>query len=143
MKQFQLLTDGDLPKMRVVASTRAGFMTACLEGVFSLSKPQFSEKDEDARLVNPDSEREFKVQAESFPSLLAAFLNDALKQAQARNEAYVGVRLSLITDKQAEGAFLGQPISGWGRKLRSVIEEGLSVEKNQLGYWESTVSFRE
>ena len=142
MKRHQVITDNDELKVRVVASTRAGFMSAALEGLFAAAQARFVETDVDTRFVAPESERQFKVTADSFPELLAAFLEEAWQQAKQQKEAFIGLRLSLITDKQAEGAFLGQPVTGFGRELTGVETVGLTVEKNELGYWESTIGLR-
>ena len=143
MKKFRIDTESSVSRVRVVASTRAGFMTVALEGMFAASKVLFVETDIETRFVAQESERPFKITADDFPHLLATYLEEALKQAKSNNEAYVGLRLSLITDKQAEGAFLGQPVAGFDREIIGVVKQGLKVEKNQLGYWESTITFKE
>ena len=143
MKKFRIDTESSVPRVRIVASTRAGFMTVALEGMFAVSKALFVETDIETRFVAQESERPFKVVADDFPHLLANYLEKALKQAKINDEAYIGLRLSLITDKQAEGAFLGQPVTGFGREIKGVVKQGLKVEKNLLGYWESTITFQE
>lgn len=142
MKKHQVITDNDELKVRVVASTRAGFMSAALEGLFAAAQARFVETDVDTRFVAQESERSFKVAAESFPELLAGFLEEAWRQAKENEEAFIGLRLSLITDKQAEGAFLGQPVTGFGQELTGIEADGLTVEKNELGYWESIIGLR-
>lgn len=142
MKRHQVIADNEELKVRVVASTRAGFMSAALEGLFAAAQAQFVETDVDTRFVAQESERQFKVAAESFPELLAGFLEEAWRQAKDQQEAFIGLRLSLITDKQAEGDFLGQPVTGFGRELSGVDAAGLTVDKNELGYWESTIRLR-
>ncbi|MBN1585143.1 hypothetical protein JW899_02115 [Candidatus Uhrbacteria bacterium] len=142
MKKFHVIAEDDSLKVRVVASTRAGFMTAALEGLFTANRPQFVETDIETRFVARETERDFSVGADDFPGLLAGFMEEALKLSGKNGEAYVGLRLNLITDTKAEGTFLGQPVTGFGHDLKGIDRRSLKVEKNQLGYWESTVSLK-
>jgi hypothetical protein len=142
MKQFRISTDPGALEVRVNASTRAGFLTAALEGTMALTLPLYVETDIDKRFVAPETEHPFQVAAGSFPAALVGFLNEALKLAREEEKAFVGLRLSLITDKQIEGAFLGQPVTGYGREVGEAIAAGLEVEKNELGYWEAAINFK-
>ena len=142
MKKFHVIAEGDSLQVKVMASTRAGFMTAAVEGLFMAARPLFVETDLDTRFVAKETERPFKAAAEDFPGLLAAYLEEALRQAKENGESYVGVRLNLITDRQAEGELLGQPVTGFGHEIRGIDRRGLKVEKNDLGYWESLLTLK-
>src|SRR5687768_10373988 len=99
MKEYELLDGGTL---RVRATTRAGLLTAALQGLMAASEPRTSEVDE-------KTERPFAFSAADFGTLLADFLSSASKAAVEHKEAYEDVRFTLITDKKAEGAFVGRP----------------------------------
>lgn len=141
VKKYDILPHvGDL-RIRVISTTKAGFVSAALEGMFAAAGPKWQEPDEEKRALKPESERPFKVEAESFDQLLVDFLNDAIHQASADHEAFVGVRLSFVTDRKIEGAYLGQPIRGFDTEIKAATRHDLKVQKNQLGYWEAMLTF--
>ncbi|MFA6603279.1 MAG: hypothetical protein WCT10_00385 [Patescibacteria group bacterium] len=140
MKKFDLKPgESDI---RVVATTKAGFLQAALEGAFAVGGIDFAKMTEDGTPPATDRERHFTVEAADFTQILIALLNEALKLAAEKKEAYAGLRLALITDKKVEGDFLGQG----GLKLKKEIKTAAcspeGVHKNQLGYWEANIEFR-
>ena len=135
-----MLTKDGATVVRVVATTRAGFMQAALEGMFAAAGLNFAKMTEEGQPPATDKERHFSVQSADFTGLLAAFLNEALKAAMANKEAYAGLRLSLITDVKAEGEFLGQANAELPVKIKAVSCQEGGVHKNQLGYWEANIA---
>src|SRR5690349_23404952 len=110
MKEYELLDGGTL---HVRATTRAGLVTAALQGLMAAAGPRTSEMD-------VKSERPFSLSADDFGTLLVKFLSTAGKAAEDNKEAYEDVRFTLITDKKAEGAFVGRPAEAFKRPLTEV-----------------------
>lgn len=136
MKTFELLPKGDAAaRIRVSASTRAGILTAAVQGMFAAALPD----------VDPDSdekdERTFSVMADDANSLLVALLAEALASSAKHGEAFDNVRFTLATDKKAEGAFIGRTCSKYGVKLEAV-SGAVGMEKNEEGEWVTEIAFR-
>jgi SHS2 domain-containing protein len=135
MNSFDLLSDGSEIKVKARGSTRAGLITAALKGMFALAEPK-NVGDADGHEV------QFHVTAEDGSELLADVLNEALSSSENNQEIYDEVRFDLITDKEAKGAFIGKPVSGFGKRIKAAKHHGLKVEKNAEGMWEATVTFQ-
>lgn len=118
--------------IRVRATTRAGLVTAALQGLMADAGPRTSEMD-------VKSERSFALSAGDFGALLKDFLSAAAKAAAANKEAYEDVRFTLITDKKAEGAFVGRPAESFRTPPREVKAKP-EVAKNEKNEWETTVT---
>ncbi len=132
MKKFEVLPHAAGSAVRVVASTRAGLITAALQGVFAAAEARVDEMNDEKR------ERPFSIVAEDFPALLKTLLDKAIIEGLANTEAYDEVRFTLITDKAAEGAFVGKGSMGFGNSAKSV-RGGMIVAKNEADEWETTV----
>ncbi|MEY4744734.1 MAG: hypothetical protein RL272_679 [Candidatus Parcubacteria bacterium] len=130
MKEFEVIGDG--AAIRVRATTRAGLVTAALQGLMAAAKPKTSEVDE-------KTERTFAVASDDFGRLLAELLAAAAKASAEHKEAYEDVRFTLITDKKAEGAFVGRPAEGFGFPVKG-SKGSIEVAKNESGEWETTVT---
>ncbi|HTM67785.1 MAG TPA: hypothetical protein VL426_00660 [Candidatus Binatia bacterium] len=129
MKEFQVVDGGSI---RVRATTRAGLVTAALQGLMADAGPRTSELD-------VKSERSFALSAADFGTLLKDFLAAAAKSAAANKEAYEDVRFTLITDKKAEGAFVGRPAEGFRTPPREAKSRP-EVARNEHNEWETTVT---
>ena len=140
MKKFDRQPDGS--SIRVVATTKAGFLQAALEGTFAVGGIDFAKMAEDGTPPGTDRERHFVVEAADFTHILVALLNEALRLAAEKKEAYAGLRLALITDKKVEGDLLGQGSTKLAKGIKSAVCSAEGVHKNQLGYWEANVEFR-
>ena len=136
MRHFEIIPTKGVPQVLVQATTKAGLVGAALQGLFSVTSPDFSQAEDDTRLL----ERSFKIEADGFADLLAALLNDALRQAAKHGEAYEEVRLNLITDKKAEGEYLGRTVRSFGRQIKGVKAAGLEVQRNEAGEWQTTLT---
>jgi hypothetical protein len=130
MKEFEVLSGGSA--IRVRATTRAGLVTAALQGLMAAASPRTSEIDE-------KKERPFSVSAGDFGALLADLLTAAATAAIGNNEAYDDIRFTLITDKKAEGAFVGRPATGF-KTAPAGAKVPPEVAKNEAGEWETTVA---
>lgn len=135
MHQYDILPSTDGVRVKATGSTRAGLLTAAIEGMFAATKPRWEEGKE-------ETERAFSVSSAGFPALLVAVLTTALAAADANHEAYSTVKFTLITDTKAEGSFIGKSVSGVETRIASVTPNGLAVEKNADGAWETTVEFQ-
>lgn len=132
MKKFEVVAHASGAALKLRASTRAGLIGAAILGLFAAQGPLMADGS-DEKL-----ERPFSVQADDFPRLLAALLGQALADAAANGEAYDDVRFSLVTDKKAEGAFIGKRSNGFAAAIKSVSGK-MIVEKNPVGEWETTI----
>ncbi len=129
MKEFEVLEGGKA--VRVRATTRAGLVTAAIQGLMASAKARTAEIDE-------KTERPFAVASDDFGKLLAELLAAAARASQEHKEAYEDVRFTLITDKKAEGAFVGKPAEGFG-SLPKAPRGPAVVAKNEAGEWETTL----
>ncbi len=134
MKSFEILTESDGLGVRVLASTRAGLVTAAVQGVFAAAKPKVDEDDE------TETERLFAFEAADFGTLLSDLLDGARTASAKHAETFIDVRFTLITDKKAQGAFIGKPAKGFAKEIPPA-PRGMSVEKNEAGEWETTLVF--
>lgn len=133
MRLYELLPHTADVRVRVRASTRAGLIAASLQGMFAAAEPKLGAAEE--------TERPFSIDAPDFAQLLVGFLNDALQKAAANGETYEDVRISLITDKKLQGAFIGRPATGFATPIAAATDKELKVEKNENGEWETTITF--
>ncbi len=142
MKKFDLLPDKDGLTIRVIASTKVGFVTAAFDGLFAVARPEYAETSEEKRVFADTSERPFSVQAGDFRELTVKLLKAAWAAAAGGKEAFTGIRFKLITDIKTEGDFMGLPVTGFGRKIKDVVCDSQVIQKNQVGNWEAQISFR-
>lgn len=142
MKKFDILPDKDGLTIRVIASTKVGFVTAAFEGLFAVARPDFVEASEEKRVFADTSERPFSVQAGDFKELTVKLLKAAWSAAGAGKEAFTGIRFKLITDVKTEGDFMGLPVNGFGRKIKDVVCDSPAIQKNQVGNWEAQIRFK-
>jgi len=132
MKSFETLDKGGKKTVLAKATTRAGLATAALQGLGAIAGGKTSELD--AKI-----ERPFSVVAVNFGALLATMLNSAAKNAAEHGESYDDVKFTLITEKKAEGAFVGRPSTGV--TVPGDAHVAHDVTKNEAGEWETSVSF--
>ena len=133
MKEFEKLSDTKKPALNVRATTRVGLVTAALQGMFTFVIPQ--------KVSEEKIERAFSVEATDSANLLANILDFALASATKNNEVYDNVRFTLITDKKAEGNFIGKSAESFTTKIKALTRQDLKVEKNLIGEWETTLVF--
>ncbi len=133
MKGFEILRENGDVAVRAHAGTRAGLVIAALQGMFAVAEPQLTASEE-------KSERPFSVEADDFPKLLVETLERARAVAAERGEAYDDIRFTLITDKKAEGMFVGRAASGSISTIKTVALRTIPVEKNEEGEWEATIA---
>ena len=130
MKEFEVLGKGD--SILVRATTRAGLVTAALQGLMAAAGPRTSEMDE-------KTERQFAVFADDFGRLLADLLAAATEASAKHKEAYEDIHFTLITDKKAEGTFVGRPAKSFHDPIRKP-KGMIGVAKNEAGEWETTIA---
>ncbi len=130
MKEFEVLGKGD--SLRVRATTRAGLVTAAVQGLMAAAGPRTSEMDE-------KTERLFSVSADDFGKLLSDLLSAAADSSAKHTEAYEDIHFTLITDKKAEGTFVGRPAKSFHDPMRRP-KGAIDVSKNEGGEWETTIS---
>ncbi len=130
MKEFEVIGKGD--SLLVRATTRAGLVTAAVQGLMAAAGPRTSEMDE-------KTERVFSVSADDFGRLLADLLASATEASKKHKEAYEDIHFTLITDKKAEGTFVGRPAKSFHDPLRKP-KGMIDVAKNEVGEWETTIS---
>ena len=131
MKEFDLIGDDGV---KVRATTRAGLVTASVQGLMAAAGTRVSDN-----LDEPKLERNFSVSAADFNALLAQLLTMAAKSSVENKEAYEDVRFTLITDKKAEGALVGRPAKGF-RMPVATLKLSADVAKNEGGEWETTIA---
>lgn len=137
MKKFEVLPKGTaLARIRVQASTRAGLLNAAVQGMFAAAQPDVNQ-DSDEKI-----ERPFSVMADDAAELLAELLTVALVESAKHQEAFDDVRFTLVTDKKAEGAYIGKACKGYVSPIAAVVRAGLAMEKNEEGEWVSEIAFR-
>lgn len=136
MKRFELIPAGDaVASIRVFAPTRAGILTAAVQGMFAAAGAQVDETSDEK------SERSFSVMAEDAAGLLAELLKEALAASVKHGESFDDVRFTLATDKKAEGAFIGRACKKYDVSLKGVASAVIHSEKNEDGEWVSEISF--
>lgn len=122
-------------KLLVRASTRAGLISAAVQGMMTACGARSSELDEEK------TERPFSLEAEDFGALLAALLAEAATQAKANNECYEDITFTLITDKKAVGALVGKKAVAM-ETPRNGVKAPDEVLKNEAGEWEVTLKLK-
>lgn len=130
MKEFEVLGNGGA--LRVRATTRAGLVTASLQGLMAAAGPRTSD-------TEAKSERTFSVSADDFGTLLGELLAAAADASGAHKEAYEDIHFTLITDKKAEGTFVGRPAKSFHDPVRKPKGK-IDVAKNEGGEWETTIT---
>jgi hypothetical protein len=131
MHRYELIPDEG--NIRIFGSTRAGLLTAAVQGVCAAAEPK---PVEDAK----DVERSFSVETPDFVTLLDALIAKTISSSQEYTETYREIRFTLVTDKKAEGAFVGRSVSGFGAPISSA-KSTQAVAKNKEGEWETTVAY--
>lgn len=136
MHQYEILSHTADVRVRAVGSSRAALLEAALRGMFAAAGP---------RPVEPEPEqpveRPFDVTSADFTALLVDLLNEALYHSDTHHEAYNALRLTLITETRATGAFSGQPVAGFETQIKAATHGGLEVKKNAEGMWEAVITF--
>ncbi len=138
MKRFDILPHAAKVAVKATASTKAGLLSASLQGMFAAAGPKFKIEDP---VKDKTFERPFSVTSKDFSSLLVDVLNAAVASASANRESYEDVSLSLITDTKAEGKFVGRAVSGFDKAIKAATHRDLNVQKNVVGLWETVITF--
>jgi hypothetical protein len=138
MKKFDILPEEGGLRIRVIAATRAGLLSAAVQGAFAAAGPKWVQEDP---VLAPVARRQFKIQAADFSSLVVDLLNQAISLASANREAYEDISFSLITDTKAEGELVGRAVRGFDKEIKSANRPGVNVEKNVVGQWQTIISF--
>ena len=137
MKTYDIIEHEGHPALHLRGATRAGMVSGAIEGIFDMIQPKV--KDE----VSLPEEREFAVHGEDFTELFHRLLNEVLILGSAHKEAYEGIRLSLITETEAQGALLSRPVKTVKKPLAAAALTGGAVAKNENGQWDVIVEFAE
>lgn len=129
--------DGQI-HIKAFGKTRAGLFTCATHALFEAMSPVRHPENIDR------SERGFAVEAESPEILLAKLLNEVLSVSAKHQETCEELRLNLITDKKAEGAFVGCAVTHFDRPVIEAPHEAVVVRKNeQTGEWEADIRISE
>lgn len=131
MKRFELLPDRK--GVFAAATTRAGLYTAALQGWFGTPEALggADANDDDTAKV----ERQFKLSAPDAVALMQSLLGEAARAAKEHGETYEDVSFTLVTDKKAEGHFVGRK----GPAPICVLRGVDPIEKNEEGEWVTTI----
>lgn len=135
MQNFELVIQEGRVKVHAQGSTRPALAVAALRGMLAAAGPRYAAEEE---AEGERREKPFSVRGNNFSEVLAGILNAAAEQVGKNIEAYDDIRFTLITETQAEGAFSGRPVAGFGRRLK-VSKGDLAILKNDAGAWESDV----
>ncbi|MDD5251285.1 MAG: archease [Patescibacteria group bacterium] len=135
MKKFELQPDF---VARVTASTKAGLLSAAMQGMFTAAKPKWVKEDP---VEDQTNRRRFSVTAEDFSTLVVRLLNEALSAAAANRESYEDLSLAFVTDTKVEGEFVGRAVRGFGTPIKTARKTDAKVERNADGQWETVVEF--
>ena len=128
MKKYEILPSGKA--IRATANTRAGLFTALVQGCFS-AKEALAGEDSSEKV-----ERPFSIEARDATELLGRLLENATETAMKHHEVYEDVAFTFITDKKAEGHFVGRP----GKPPKACrISGNVDIAKNEEGEWDVTV----
>ena len=119
--------------IKATGGSRAGLLSSLAQGLFAAAFPE-------PDLSAPTDEKAFDLKADDFPALVVALLDHAMADAEADKKAYEGIRFTLLTDKIAQGMFLGRP-SDAKPKVHTAVP-GFRAERNVQGLWECEVTFR-
>ncbi len=138
MKRFEILPHTAGVAVKVAASTKAGLVSAALQGMFAAAGARFRVEDP---VKDKTFERPFSVSSKDFASLLVDLLNEAIASAEKNREAYEDLSLSLITDTKAEGKFVGRTVTGFDKAIKGATHRDLNVQKNVVGLWETVITF--
>jgi SHS2 domain-containing protein len=124
--------------IKAFGKTRAGLFTSATHALFEAMGP----------VRHPDhverSEHGFAVEADTPEVLLAKLLNEVLRVSATHQETCEELRLNLITDKKAEGAFVGCAITHFDQPVIQTPHEAVTVKKNEeTGGWEAEITIAE
>lgn len=137
MKTYHIIEHEGHPALRLIGATRAGMISNAVEGIYDLIQPKV--KDE----VSLPEEREFALHGEDFTELFHRLLNEVLISGSTHKEAYEGIRLTLITETEAQGALLSREVKSVKNPLAAAALTGGAVAKNENGQWDVIVEFAE
>lgn len=101
--------------------------------MFEAVKPEYVEGSERV-------ERKFSIMADSSEALLVDLLNEAVSLSDSFHEAYEEVVFESVTETEAEGAFMGRPVSAFEVQIKAVTHHNLEVVQSD-GKWEATITF--
>jgi hypothetical protein len=132
MKEHEILEKGKAILVR--ASTRAGLVSAAVQGLMAVAGPRTNEMDDKV-------ERAFDVTADDFGLLLGDLLIAAANLSKEHKETYEDISFTLITDKQAKGLFVGRPANSFHEAMKMPTGT-IEVAKNEGGEWETTIKLK-
>lgn len=120
--------------IKAFGKTRAGLFTCATHALFQAMGPVRHPEHIDR------NEHGFAVEADSAEVLLAKLLNEVLQVSAKHQETCEELRLNLITDKKAEGAFVGCAVTHFDQPVIQTPHEAVAVKKNeQTGEWEAEI----
>lgn len=125
--------DGQI-RIKAFGKTRAGLFTCATHALFEAMGPVRHPENADR------TEHGFSVEAETPEVLLAKLLNQVLEVSSKHQQTCEELRLNLITDKKAEGAFVGCAVTHFDQPVIDTPHEAVSVKKNEeTGEWEAEI----
>ena len=85
--------------------------------------------------------RSFRVEAADWNSLIVDFLNEAIALADENAEVLSEARFSALTDRLAEGEFVGRSVRGFDTEIKAATHYELCVETDERGNLVGTITF--
>lgn len=133
--KYEISKENSQIHIKAFGKTRAGLFTCATHALFEAMGP----------VRHPDqverNERGFAVEADTSEILLAKLLNEVLRVSATHQETCEELRLNLITDKKAEGAFVGCAVTHFDQPVIQAPHEAVSVKKNEeTGEWEAVIT---
>lgn len=133
MNKYEILPHTADLSVRASGDSKEELVRSVLRGMFEAAEPDFGE--------GAAPERRFSVVSADFETLLVDLLNEAIAFSCMYHEAYDDVRFSVFSDTEAEGVFIGRPVTRFGTELKAATFHDLQVAQNDQGLWETTVTF--
>lgn len=116
---------------------------------FDLSAPSFERLLNEALLAMTewsgpvwgasDTARSFSIESHDRAMLLVDLLNEALTISQIHREAYERIDFLVLSDRHAEGRFIGRTITGAHDEIKAVTYHSAKVERHSDGSWSATI----
>lgn len=114
----------------VTAGSFSGLLAEALRAMTEWTVPSWG---------GSEAVRAFSVDAPDRAALLVDLLNEALTLSQIHREAYDRIEFHHLTDRLAEGRFIGRSITGAQDEIKAVTYHGARVAHQPDGGWSATV----
>ncbi|MFZ2803776.1 MAG: hypothetical protein WA001_00990 [Patescibacteria group bacterium] len=131
MNNFEIIPSDKGVTIKATGSTRAGLMVAAVKGATAAMDAVAT--DESSKEI----ERAFSLSTAAFAGLVTAVVSAVLASSAEHHEAYHDVKFSLITDKQANGAFIGRAANV--KEPLKLADQAIEPKKNGEGMWEAEI----